>query len=408
MKTISTYILFLLLGLGLQAQNTILNEDFETDTFPPQGWISYRGIDDIGPANDWIPTTQSHTGNSAAFSRFSDNAIGVAEDWLVTPLIDLSSVTESELRFFSKETYGTFYASQYDVRVSTSSQTDHSSFTTVASYNDFNDSTYEEFVIDLSTYDGQQIYIAFVHIDEFEDNWFLDDITLLGINPDCNISNTPMSPSPNGIANPTNNLMVGQSFTPLCSGTLNYIEISLSSGNIPAGNLDFYAGNTISGTPVYSQSLPSIENWPGGLLRINLTNDFEVDANSTYTFHTGVGNLVIAVYLQDTYSGGNAYVSNISYQERDLFFNVNITENLLHSSEIENLDSLFIFPNPVLSNLSIPNLNTSEIYKIYNLLGKEVGSGIITQRSQISVSYLEKGIYFLKINSYDTLKFIKN
>ncbi|MBR9914568.1 MAG: T9SS type A sorting domain-containing protein [Algicola sp.] len=406
MKTFMTYSLFLVLGLGLQAQNTILNENFEGASFPPEGWISFRGIDNIGTANDWIKVIDSQS-NAHAFSRFSNVDIGVAEDWLVTPLIDLSNVSDSELRFFSKETYGTFYASQYDVRISTSSQTDHASFTTVTTYTDFNTSNYEESIVDLSDYDGQQIYIAFVHIDEFEDDWLLDDITLMGINPLCNISNTPIAPSPNGIANPANNLMVGQSFTSSCNGILNYIEINLSSGNIPAGNLDIYAGNTISGTPMYSQSLPEIQNWPGGLFRINLVNDFEVATNSQYTFHTGVGNLIIAVYLQDTYNGGNAFISNITYQERDLFFNVAITENSLHLNHVERVNHPFISPNPVLSNLSISNFNTTENYKIYNLLGKEVSSGMISQYSQIPVNHLEKGVYLLKINHYKTLKFIK-
>ena len=407
-RAITCCVITLLMSFSLTAQNIILNEGFENGTFPPEGWVSYRGIDNIGTANDWTTVTDSHTGNFAAYSRFSQNGIGVAEDWLVTPLIDLSNTSDSELHFFSKETYGTFYASQYDVRVSTSSQTNHSSFTTVATYNDFNDSIYEEFIVDLSAYDGQQIYIAFVHVDEFQDNWFLDDITLLGINPDCNISNTTMSPPPNGLANPVNNLMVGQSFTPSCSGTLNYIEINLSSGNVPAGSLDIFAGNTISGTPVYSQSLQEIVSWPGGLLRINLANDFEVVANTQYTFHTGVGNRIVAVYLQDTYSGGNAYISNTFYQDRDLFFNVNITENALHLSEVNSSNESFIFPNPAIDNISISNLNTEENYTIYDVSGKQVMSGLLLPESQISVARLEKGLYFLNLGTNQTLKFIKN
>jgi len=177
MKTITAYIIILLFSLSLAAQTTILEEGFESGTFPPQGWVTFRGIDDLGPNNDWTTTATANTGATAAFSRYSAYGVGIAEDWLVTEMIDLSSVSNSELRFFSTDSYGAF-SSQYTIRVSTNSQTTHADFTTIATYNEIVGIIYEEFIIDLSAYDGQQIYIAFVHVDENQDNWYLDDISV--------------------------------------------------------------------------------------------------------------------------------------------------------------------------------------------------------------------------------------
>ncbi|WP_282043130.1 BspA family leucine-rich repeat surface protein [Winogradskyella flava] len=179
MKSIYTLrkltILLILIASSINAQ--ILTEDFESGTFPPAGWAVFRGVNDIGPNNDWESTTDVFTGNNAAFSRYSDSGIGIAEDWLVTPLIDLTNINNATLSFLEKERFGSNWLSQYDIRVSTNSQTNHEDFVTVATYNDLNN-IYEERIIDLGQYDGQQIYIAFVHTDEYQDDWFLDDITI--------------------------------------------------------------------------------------------------------------------------------------------------------------------------------------------------------------------------------------
>lgn len=177
MKTITTYIILLFFSLSLVAQTAILEEGFESGTFPPTNWVTFRGVNDIGPNNDWTTNSRSNTGSSAAFSRYSEQHIGVAEDWLVTPLIDLTNTNNNQLQFYTKEFQGTRWESQYDIKVSTTSQTNHSDFTTIASYNNL-PLNYTQLSVDLTAYDGQKIYIAFVHIDEYQDDWFLDDISV--------------------------------------------------------------------------------------------------------------------------------------------------------------------------------------------------------------------------------------
>lgn len=158
---------------------TILTEGFESGTFPPAGWAVFRGTNDLGTAQDWIQNTPPNTGSYCAYSRYENVTGGTAEDWLVTSQIDLTSATNSELLFHSRQTYGTNYGSNYEVKVSTSSQTNHADFTTVAAYDETTvgtNSAYELKTVDLSAYDGMTIYIAFVHLNDDGDNWLIDDI----------------------------------------------------------------------------------------------------------------------------------------------------------------------------------------------------------------------------------------
>lgn len=75
-----------------------------------------------------------------------------------------------------------------------------------------------------------------------------------------------------------------------------------------------------------------------------------------------------------------------------------------------NLDKMFIYPNPVtdILYLSKENLNA---YTIYDLLGRTAMKGTLTTNKSIQVSSLKKGIYFIEVldkdNTIQIIKFIK-
>lgn len=157
------------------------NEGFEGASFPPTCWETYRGANGLGTGFDWTSTTlTSNSGNTSAFVAYEAVTGGNAEDWLVTPAIDLSNA-QAQLRFFARDQYTINYNTTYSVRVSETSATDISSFTTVKSYTESTlGNTYNEKVIDLSAYTGT-VYIAFVMEQNDGDNWFLDDISITDI-----------------------------------------------------------------------------------------------------------------------------------------------------------------------------------------------------------------------------------
>lgn len=162
-----------------------LSENFDASTNLPSGWTSFRGTNGLGAINDWqVSNVHNFSVPNCATITYENVAGGLAEDWLVTPLVNLTNVTGSSLSFYGGQHYATNYGSTYKVKVSTTSQTNHASFTDVATYSELDFSTgaiTSLKTIDLSAYNGQQIYIAFVMIQDNGDNWYIDNVNVTGV-----------------------------------------------------------------------------------------------------------------------------------------------------------------------------------------------------------------------------------
>jgi len=163
-----------------------LSENFDASLNLPVGWTAFRGTNGLGSGvdRDWkISTEHKYSAPNAAVIVFENVTGGLAEDWLVTPLIDLTNRTASSLSFYGGQHYPEDWGSVYKVKVSTTSQTNHASFTDVATYteSDFSIAAITSLkTIDLSAYNGQQIYIAFVMIQDDGDNWYIDNVNVTG------------------------------------------------------------------------------------------------------------------------------------------------------------------------------------------------------------------------------------
>ncbi len=66
-----------------------------------------------------------------------------------------------------------------------------------------------------------------------------------------------------------------------------------------------------------------------------------------------------------------------------------------------------LFPNPSKDFIQVSGLTKSEKYSIYGILGKEVLHGSIANEGKIEIQQLTKGIYFLKLNNGNAIKFFK-
>jgi len=152
-------------------------EYFDNGTFPPSDWVSFRGTNGAGTSYDWTQSNNDGYENDGAMVRWENIGGTVMEDWLVSPLITLG--TNSTLTFYEKQDYGTEYWSDYSIRISTNSQNTHGDFTTLVSYGESDFSTsYSLREIDLSSYDGQSVYIAFVMTNDDGDSWYIDNIVI--------------------------------------------------------------------------------------------------------------------------------------------------------------------------------------------------------------------------------------
>ena len=111
----------------------LLNEVFETG-FPPSGWTSFIGENSLGAVSNWGPGTDNGFGGlSVAFVGPEDVEGGLAEDWLVTPLLR-PSAENSTFTYDARQVFEGDQGSIYTVRVSTESQTDIDTFEIVATF----------------------------------------------------------------------------------------------------------------------------------------------------------------------------------------------------------------------------------------------------------------------------------
>ena len=195
MNKIYTFLLYFVFSISFGQ----FSENFDTSTELPLGWEVFIGSNGNGITYDWIVTVPPEnigTGTASgryfsapncAFVRYEAGSLN--EDWLVTPAIDLTNYTNSSLTFYAGQQYASLYNTVYKVKVSTTSQTASSSFVDIGTYGEadftgfgsspLNNLTAQK-TISLAAYGGQQIYIAFVMIQNDGDNWSLDDVAVTG------------------------------------------------------------------------------------------------------------------------------------------------------------------------------------------------------------------------------------
>lgn len=170
-----SWLLFLGLCFSSGILSAQLSEDFE-GSVPPAGWAIFDN--GIGTAQSWVADTDANGGSQAAKVRYENVTGGNAVDWMVTPAVAITA-GNSDLTFYQKQGFSGSFGTVYTVRVSTSSQTDTSTFTIVDTQGeaDFT-TTYSVKTVDLSAYVGQSIYVAFVMEQDDGDNWLIDDVSI--------------------------------------------------------------------------------------------------------------------------------------------------------------------------------------------------------------------------------------
>ncbi|WP_415831502.1 choice-of-anchor L domain-containing protein, partial [Flavobacterium terrigena] len=181
MKKVLLLLLFMFAGLNVFGQ-----ENFEGGTFPPTGWTFFETGAGSPTGPSWAETsvatlTYGGVGKSAYLNRENVTDGTFAIDWLVTNLITVPA--NGQLRFFTKTVQSGNQLSLFDIKVSTTSQTNPTSFTNVISWDESSltstANVYEEKVVDLVAYAGQQIYIAFVMTNDNGDRWLIDNMNIV-------------------------------------------------------------------------------------------------------------------------------------------------------------------------------------------------------------------------------------
>ena len=176
-KLLSLFLSFFILSFFTSFAQT-LNEGFENPTFPPAGWHTKNILGGVA----WMRASSiAHTGTGSAIIAWE---VTGGEDWLVTPQVPVLS--GDSLKFWVRKFWPAIYApDSLEIRISTT-DTSVASFTSVlATYdvNTFPNPNFGEYKIDLSSFAGQNVFIAFRHYDFNGNGMYLDDVTIAGSVP---------------------------------------------------------------------------------------------------------------------------------------------------------------------------------------------------------------------------------
>lgn len=152
---------------------TVLNEGFESTTFPPTDWTPIH----VSGSSNWARNTAYYnTGSACAYIAY---AYSSHENYLVTP--KLTPGTGESFTFYIKQTNASWTGTTITVEVSTTTATADAFTSTLATYTSGSggdlSTTFAQKSIDLSDYVGQNIYIAFHAVDNNGNNICIDDVS---------------------------------------------------------------------------------------------------------------------------------------------------------------------------------------------------------------------------------------
>ena len=87
---------------------------------------------------------------------------------------------------------------------------------------------------------------------------------------------------------------------------------------------------------------------------------------------------------------------------------VRVFENSTLSTSSFTRNTISIYPNPSSDYIEVTGLTSPDTYIIYSVLGTKISSGTISNNQKIDIQNYSTGVYFLKLENEEVLKFIKN
>ncbi|MEL6537425.1 MAG: PHB depolymerase family esterase, partial [Bacteroidota bacterium] len=189
----------------------------------------------------------------------------------------------------------------------------------------------------------------------------------------------------------------GQSFTATADGLLNQVDFLLAASTSNS-TLHMYAGNTVSGTPIYSQTGVSTGS---GWQSIALSTPLAVVNGQVYTVQ--LTNSSVKYTSSNAYSGGSYWYNSINYTVFDGAFRVYIETNAarpgLNTSEFGEALAFQVYPNPATDRIRLGGLEQAHSILLLDALGRQVMKVTPEESTtEMQVSHLRPGIYWLQVH----------
>lgn len=193
-------LIVILFGTNVKAQ-ALLNEGFEGATFPPTGWTrtttGNAGVQFNRTTSSALTAgTNNCTGTPSAGAAFSDYTPTAGTGYLITPQLNIpASPNVTTLTFCERGRYNDGpWPSTYSVRVSTTGNAPANFTNILFTRNDDATINYNNRSLNLSSFAGQSIYIAFVHENNDGSGWVIDNVNVTAVLP-CSGTPAPTATS---------------------------------------------------------------------------------------------------------------------------------------------------------------------------------------------------------------------
>ncbi len=126
-----------------------------------------------------------------------------------------------------------------------------------------------------------------------------------------------------------------------------------------------------------------------------------------YKFNQGIanGDNSTETTLSDELGNSDGMLNNFTLDGTTSNWITNAALSVNNSNSIEK--NLAVYPNPASDYITVSELKKAENFEIYNLIGKNIRKGTISSDESINIQNLIKGMYLLKLENGNTLKFIK-
>lgn len=129
-------------------------------------------------------------------------------------------------------------------------------------------------------------------------------------------------------------------------------------------------------------------------------NGSEIGLYAFYNFNEGSGTVVNDL-TNNNFNGTLLNMDSVTdWISYDNCSTLSIDEQTPNST-------ITLFPNPSSDFIQISGLSAIENYRIYNVIGTEIINGITTNNEKINIQNINSGLYFLKFENGNTIKFLK-
>lgn len=178
-KIYLTTVFFVLIGLSMFAQQTSLNELFNSCAPQlPVGWMSYS----VSGSQSWECTSNGYEGNGIQMNGYSNGNYYANDDWLITPKLDISSYFKPLLRFMSRSKYaGSALQLFYSLNYSGSGNPVSATWTPLSyPFPSVNSDFWNESDFDLSSIKSNAFHLAirYTSTSGSASYWRLDDLVI--------------------------------------------------------------------------------------------------------------------------------------------------------------------------------------------------------------------------------------